>query len=598
MDPEIAEDDDLGFVADDDVGFVADAPPPPRDPAKDEPASQRLARWADSLSPGDRARMLAQALSPDATPETRQGAQYLLQRHAQRAMGTEDTAAPIVGRDERPTAGTTGLVQGVTLGWADEMGGALRAQAGEGSYEQERDRLRGQSARAREQAPERTAMGELAGTAPYALIPGAGQSAGARVAVQAGIGMGLGTASGAGFSEGETTDAVLEDAAIGGLAGGVLGAGGQTLSEGARAGLGQLARVASGADRARVASVATGTSRELGDTLVREAQSMPGGVAGVAERLRRLGITPAAGTAQDVSRASAEALERVGHSGRLGQIVGHLDETAPVERDRLLAALDRYAGQVEADPVMRRFGRAVRDRVEDFAETLPESVSYRRATEILRGIGDQTNWVDPVSGARPPQDVARGTYRALRGEMDDIAEEALSRAPAPEGGYRDTWTAPNGETSTVAPEVAALSPIEEFRGARLDTQAALFAQEWSQRALDRLARNRGVSPTDYAAMMGAAGSGASPTGVVMSGIANRAWRLREGSLRATGAEIAERLVRSHPERLGRWAGPLQQALARGATAFAAAHMALSSRDPEYRRELERASEEAAEAPQE
>lgn len=554
-------------------------------------AEQQDAAWADSLSALDRARITARGLLPGASEPHRAQALMLLRRHVDTAMGQETRATPIVGRDERPTAGTTGLAQGATLGWADELGGAVRAQAGEGSYQQERDRLRTQARSAREQAPGMTALGEAAGTLPYMLIPGAGSTGAARIAVQGGIGAGLGTASGAGFSEGATAQDVAEDAAMGGLVGGALGAGGQTLAEGARAGLGQLARVASGADRARVASVATGTSRELGDTLMREAADMPGGISGVAERLRRLGVVPAAGTAQDVSQGAEQALGEVGYSGRLGQILDHLEQAAPVERERLLGALDRYAGSVEGDPVLRRFGAAVRRRAEDFAETLPDTIGYRRATEILRGIGDQTSWIDPQSGARPPQDIARGTYRALRSELDDVAEEALARSPEPSGGYRDAWQAPTGET---VPTGGPVNPIEDFRGARLDTQAALFARDWSQRAMDRLARSRGISPTDYAAMMAGAGGDRSISGAVVGGLMNRTWRLREGALMATGAEMAERLVRQHPERLGRWAGPLMRALEQGGAAFAAAHMSLSARDPEYRRAVEQASEEATE----
>jgi hypothetical protein len=586
VDPEEIE---IDAIPDDEPLDVEPEPLAP--PAPKVSADQQDAAWADGLSAVERARITARGLLPGAEESHRAQALMLLRRHHDTAMGQETRATPIIGRDERPTAGTTGLAQGATLGWADELGGAARSMTGGGSYEQERDQLRGQATRAREQAPGLTGLGELAGTAPYALIPGAGTTGLARVGVQAGIGAGLGTASGAGFSEGETALDVATDAAMGGAVGGVLGAGGQTLAEGARAGMGALARTASGADRARVASVATGTSRELGDTLIREAESMPGGVAALAERLRRLEVVPAAGTAQDVSQGAERALSEVGYSGRLGQILDHLEQAAPVERERLLGALDRYAGSVEGDPVLRRFGAAVRRRAEDFAETLPDTIGYRRATEILRGIGDQTSWVDPQSGARPPQDIARGTYRALRGELDDVAEEALTRSPEPSGGYRDAWQAPTGETVTAG---APTNPLEEFRGARLDTQAALFARDWSQRAMDRLARNRGISPTDYAAMMAGAGGDRSISGAVVGGLMNRTWRLREGAIRATGAEMAERLVRQHPERIGRWAGPLLRALEQGGSAFAAAHMALSSRDPEYRRAVEQASTEATE----
>lgn len=570
-------DDEIDAIPVDDLDPIEAAPK--------RTTAQSNAAWADSLSAIDRAEITARAAMPGASEADRARVLYLLGRHTDQALGVEDTAEPIVGRDERPTAGITGAAQGVSLGFADEAGGWMRSQATGRPYEVERDALRRMHEGAREQAPALTTMGELAGSAPYLLIPGGGATAAERVAIQGGIGAGLGTASGAGFSEGETAEEVARDAAAGGTLGVAFGAGGQLVGEGGRAALGQVSRAASGADRARVASIATGTSRELTDTLMREAASMPGGVSGVAERLRRLDVVPAAGTAQQVRQRAGEALDRVGHSGRLGEITEQLEQTAPVARERLLTALDRYAQSVESDPVMRRFGSAVRRRAEDFAETLPEQIGYRRAVEILRGIGDQTTWIDPVSGARPPQDVARGTYRSLRGELDDIAEEALGRGEAG-GTYRDAQ-----------PGTASETPLEEYQRARLDTQAALFAQEWSDRALDRLARNRGISPSDYAAAMIGGGGDGSMVRAGMSAIANRSWRLREGTVRATAAEIAQRVLQSQPERLGRWAAPLMRALERGGTEFGAAHMALSSRDPEYRRAIEELQHESEEEQQ-
>lgn len=577
-------DEEIDFTPDPEEGidFTPDEPDPveaPPAPVKAESTAAGNAAWADSLGPGERAAALAAAARRGSSEADRARAQYLLQRHVSQSLGTEDTAAPIVGRDMRGLAGVTGATQGLTLGWADEMRGAARSQAGEGSYQQQRDLARADVTTARTQAPAAYGMGELAGTAPTMAIPGAGaEGIGSRLAAAAATNAGIGTVAGAGHSEAEGLDAA-GDALAGGVMGGAFGVGGQLVGEGARAGLGALSRTAAQADRARVASIATGTSRELQDTLVREAQSMPGGVSGVAERLRRLRIVPAVGTAQDVAEGAGRALDDVGEGGILGDAYRSLEGVAPVPRERLLGALDRYAGQVEADPVMRRFGRAVRARSEDFAETLPEEIGYQRAREILRGVGDQTNWIDPVSGSRPPQDIARGTYRALRSELDDVAEEALTRG--------------TGSAAT-ADEF-----MRDFRRARLDTQAALFADEWSGRAMDRLARNRGVSPTDYlAGAAGAAGEGGSMLRGALAVVSNRTWRLREGTMRATGAELAQRLVQQHPERLGRWAGPLSAAMQRGASAFAAAHMALSSRDPEYRRALETAGEEAADAAQE
>ncbi len=578
MNPE----DDDGFVPDAD-GFVPDESAPEPVPAGPKPSTAEAnAAWAERQGPAERARLLATALDPSATPEARERARTLtralLERHAAQATGTADTATPIVGRDERPTAGITGAAQGLTLGWADELGGAMRSQASGRTYEQERDEIRRSYAGAREQAPTATIMGELAGSTPYMLIPGAGQTAPARIATQAGIGMGLGTASGAGYSEADTAEGVAQDAAIGGTVGGVMGAGGQMVSEGARVGLDRAARFAAEADRLRVASLAPGTSREINDRLMRAASSRAGGIPGVASEVRRLGLVGPFSTAEDVLERSRRLVERRGAD--LDSVYRALDQIAPVESGRMVGALERQAAEVASDPIDRRFAQRVTQRAEDFAETLPESIDYSRARSILGRLGDQVSWIDPVSGARAPDTIARGSYRALRSELDDIAEEALGRVDPTT--YREATRGAGN----------AAEAMDAFRSARRDVSSALFADEWATTAADRLARGRQISPTDYAAAMIGGQQGGGLTGAAMGAALNRMWRLREAPVVATGAEMVRALLERNPAALGRWAGPLQRAAAQGGSSLAAAHMTLSSRDPEYRRAIEQASDAA------
>jgi hypothetical protein len=62
------------------------------------------------------------------------------------------------------TAGTTGAVQGATLGWSDELGGAIRSILGE-DYETARDELRARQDADYETSPAMYALGGLAGSA-------------------------------------------------------------------------------------------------------------------------------------------------------------------------------------------------------------------------------------------------------------------------------------------------------------------------------------------------------------------------------------------------------------------------------------------------
>ena len=561
-------------------------------------AEQQDAAWADSLSALDRARITARGLLPGASEPHRAQALMLLRRHVDTAMGQETRATPIVGRDERPTAGTTGLAQGATLGWADELGGAVRAQAGEGSYQQERDRLRTQARSAREQAPGMTALGEAAGTLPYMLIPGAGSTGAARIAVQGGIGAGLGTASGAGFSEGATAQDVATDAVMGGLVGGTLGAGGQTLAEGARAGMGALARYGATADRARVAAVAPGRGGQIEERIISEARRLPGGVEGAAESLRRQGITGALSSADDVVRQAQAARERL-DSEVLSPMYDRLDEIAPVSRERLLSRLDQLANDFDRDPQpgadrLSRYLQRMTDRMRGSTHApprgqegpsgpprVPETLRYREARDLIEPIRQAAQLSGPESRA-VVQRASRDAYRAAREALDEIAGDAIASAdPGAGGGYRDA----------AGSREAADEAIAAFQRARRDRVIAGFAEQHAQDTGARQATRGMLGLRDHLFAQQGGGGG---FGYAARAVGHRLLNSAETGMRATGAEMAERLVRQHPERLGRWAGPLMRALEQGGAAFAAAHMSLSARDPEYRRAVEQASEEATE----
>lgn len=504
--------------------------PTPEEQMRIDTRSRASLRYQD-MSPGDRLREVAEATF--GIPEAQRGLErHFWQGPAEMATGS---SAGTTGTFRGGEAGVVGALQGLTLDHADEITSALSGQP--------IDETRAEMRLAEEQNPgaSMTARGSAA-LLQAAAIPAAQGGMLARLGAGLIQGAGLGAIAGHGASEGDTASERWADAADAAPEGALWGAGGAVLGEGLRGMSQRVARAADEADRLRVASVATGTSRELGDTLMREAKSLPGGISALAERLRRLGIVPALGTADDVLERASEAADRLGSEGELGRIYDLLDEAAPVPRQRLLDSLLETAAEVERDPNSGRAADAVIRRAADWEQRLPEEMPYRQARDALRGLGDDARWVDPSTGAPSAQTrTGRQAYRGVRSALDDLAEEAFSQraSAAAEGAATDAqgFRAPGAPALDDAARATGAREADRFRQTRLDYQAAEFARDWAERALERLARNRGVSVTDYLA-----GTGASSwKDWLLRVVGNRAWRTREGTARATVSELLGRL---------------------------------------------------------
>lgn len=147
------------------------------------------------------------------------------------AMGATPTTAEEPGRLE---ALGRGALQGVTLGFSDEIAGAIGSLFSDKSYTDIRDEARAANEAAKAAHGGFYLGGEIGGGAVGSLIPGLGVAKGASVAAAAGKAALLGGASGLGSSnadltKGDFASAAL-DAAKGAAAGAVIGGGVQKLS--------------------------------------------------------------------------------------------------------------------------------------------------------------------------------------------------------------------------------------------------------------------------------------------------------------------------------------------------------------------------------
>lgn len=145
------------------------------------------------------------------------------------AMGA--TEAPAAPAQEPMGAGESivrGAFQGATLGFGDELTGAVRSLFGPNTYQQERDAAREANASASESHPWLYGGGELAGGIGTVFIPGLNVAKGASL-VKAGLTAAkAGAISGLGGSEADLTTSdfagSIRDTVKGAITGGVTGA--------------------------------------------------------------------------------------------------------------------------------------------------------------------------------------------------------------------------------------------------------------------------------------------------------------------------------------------------------------------------------------
>ncbi|RYG61216.1 hypothetical protein EON64_18745 [archaeon] len=132
---------------------------------------------------------------------------------------TED-ALPVDESPGRLESLGRGALQGVSLGYADEITGAIESALTEKSYTQARDEARANNSKSQESNPWTYGAGELGGGAATLLVPGAaGVGAGLKGAAALGAAGALGS-SNADLTKGEVGGALL-DTAIGGTIGAV-----------------------------------------------------------------------------------------------------------------------------------------------------------------------------------------------------------------------------------------------------------------------------------------------------------------------------------------------------------------------------------------
>lgn len=474
----------------------------------------------------------------------------------------------------------SGVVQGSTLGYGDELAGAMGAATGEG-YTVARDRVRGEQ-RANQQAhPFAAGIGEIAG-GMLIPVPGlrAGGSALGRAAQATGIGAGVGAAAGLGASEADTLEGLARDTAVGAgvgsAAGGLLTGGTDALARGAT----RLARGAqshSNLQRVAAAGPTLGEVRRIN-------QNFPGRVDEMANVMRREGIGGAfASTADHIApleAARARGGEQIGEVIAEAQRVHAATPRPPSPGPEMGTGL-RLRNEVAA-PRLRSAATPLHEpgqQIESFARNIEaQSGPHASPLELMRHKRDaaQLSGFDQATPSRV-SDAWRDAYGVLRSDLESSVENA-GRA------------------------IADPTLSRRYAEAR---QTFGMAETLQDSAADRVLRNntnRVVSPTDYATGLSAAMATGNPALAIGAGVVNRYIRTgREHSLASAGAQGVASMARRAATMLGdgsmqnaigaESANALRSALRQGSQAFAARLFVTMQESPRLREAMDASTEQ-------
>lgn len=210
-------------------------------------------------------------------------------------------AAPV---DEGPTAGDAighGLGQGATLGFGDEINGAIQAVGDKVTgrspgaslrelYKRNRDTFRREDAAAKDAHPWAYGGAELAGSIPTSFVPGLNVGKGAGLAATVGKTALAGGLTGMGTSNADTARGLAIDTGVGTALGGGLGAAGKGLGRLGERFLGKASgiREAVAEKAAEDAAAATASARSAAGTAATDAYKQVENIAERAGGMRQL----------------------------------------------------------------------------------------------------------------------------------------------------------------------------------------------------------------------------------------------------------------------------------------------------------------------
>lgn len=466
------------------------------------------------------------------------------------------------------------------------------------AYDDVRGELAEEAHAAEERSPHAYGAGETAGAlSPLALgllggaeaaAPAAAEAVAAevpaltRIATTAADAAGFGAGDAALRSDADTVPEFLGDVAESGVETGALGGALGSVGVGARYLRGRAPAAREAADLAGLATLGGGRGTiSRTDPRLAEFARLPGGIAGQAERARRLGLIGGIRSPSGVARRSSEVLDRILNEGAMAGTRREIAESgAEMPVSYITDALERHAQREERSAARSPFARLSRD----LADRFRSAYGSTEATTVLPEAGG-TYRVAPETvtdlGATLPYSRAIEELSDLSGEVpwgsDRLSASAsMGRRGAVREGM-DNWieTQPGVDLPT-------------YREGRLDAQTAIVAARQAAERAAQIAGNNGLSLRDVTAMSGAQ----SVPAAVIRFLASRGWSQFGQTARAEGREMIARALASIPQSTP-WSETLRSAAARGS--LPAVHALLMRSDPQYAATVEGIEQAGSEA---
>lgn len=504
-----------------------------------------------------------------------------------------------------------GAAQGFTLGFSDEIEAGLGAavdKAGaalgtrgdislKDAYETRLKHSRANYDELKHDHPKTFTGGSVAGGILTSFVPVAGFAKGATAAQNIRKAAALGALAGSGTSENSMYESpesaakyavdVGKGAAIGGLMQGAMTVAGKALSalkpENLRQTAATKALKASGYTGKDLKNMSQDEIRAAGTELLDKGVVTAGsGLRTVADRAEA--VKAKAGEAIGAALDSVDTL--VSKAKQLiddGAIGGALPDRG---KQALKDAVDKNfqfnmvkIGQRieqelikpnEKNPLLKGELNKLRTIADDFISN--GSVSMREGNVIKGTQGRVTNF----NSDTVPQGFKKEIYSIIREHLDDVVEKTGNLEAAVAKGER-------GAMGPLSTEVRNKAVSDAYQGAKKTYGVMKEAADVASTRLGQTQGQREISLTDTIA--GAAGlASGGPANAVLLGGMNKLARQYGDSFLASGAKRAAEIISSAPEKLGKFAGILEEAASKGAPALNSTHIALM-KDPDYQRIL-------------
>ena len=436
-----------------------------------------------------------------------------------------------------------GLIQGATMGFADEISGGLEAlwEKAKGNptvfgelYKAKRDESRANYEAAEKANPKSYLAGQVGGGIGTAIIPGMGGATLGKLALQ-GAAHGLGSSE-ADLTEGDITGAV-RDTAIGGTVGAATGLAGKALSAGA----------------AKASPYIKSGMNKLGDVFEDSAEKLAVKATGATGN-QASKFQPNAGRelldqglvkfGDDASRIAERVGQRHELAGKaIGESIDTLQERGIMSSvDNIVDGLQSQVDELAKTPGNERLISQLQKEIDNLYLRGESNIGIKTAEQAKRNFQGQTNYFSDEAEKKASARIAD----AFKKEVERAATEA---DPTLASKFMDEKKV-----------FGLLSPIKE--------------------AAERRAMQQSQSPfgglTDIVV-----GSTMGPTGLAKKYGIQELGR-RTASSGAVMSDAIADIVRTQPQRLGKFAKPLQEAAQRGGNSLAATHYVLQQTNPEYR----------------